>query len=309
MTDADVDGAHIRTLLLTFFYRQMPELIDRGYIYIAQPPLYKIKKGKQEQYLKDDTDLNNYFLQNAIDNSALFVTADAPPLAGESLESLSRTFLSVMASIGRLSLRYDGALLEKLIYMPKVDEAMIEDAPSIQAWIEELEGRLNLDLRISESCTLMRVNEDEADEAGIMLTRKTHGIGNERLIPFDFFNSIEYRRITELGHQLTGLLSDQAYVKRGDKEQPVSSFRQALEWLMDDAKKGQHVQRYKGLGEMNPEQLWETTMNADVRRLLQVSIEDAVAADQIFTTLMGDQVEPRREFIETHALTVENLDV
>lgn len=309
MTDADVDGAHIRTLLLTFFYRQMPELIDRGYIYIAQPPLYKIKKGKQEQYLKDDTDLNNYFLQSAIDNAALFVTRDAPPLAGESLESLSRTFLSVMASIGRLSLRYDGTLLEKLIYMPKVEEAMIEDVASMQVWIEELEGRLNMELRISESCTLMRVDENEAEEAGILLTRKIHGIGNERLIPFDFFNSIEYRRITELGQQLTGLLSDQAYVKRGDKEQPVSSFRQALEWLMDDAKKGQHVQRYKGLGEMNPEQLWETTMNADVRRLLQVSIEDAVGADQIFTTLMGDQVEPRREFIETHALTVENLDV
>jgi DNA gyrase subunit B len=309
MTDADVDGAHIRTLLLTFFYRQMPELIDRGYIYIAQPPLYKIKKGKQEQYLKDDTDLNNYFLQNAIDNAALFVTTDAPPLAGESLENLSRTFLSVMASIGRLSLRYDGALLEKLIYMPKIDEAMIEDSTSLETWIQELEGRLNLDLRISESCTLSRVGEEEADEAGLLLTRKIHGIGNERLIPFDFFNSVEYRRITELGQQLTGLLSDQAYVKRGDKEQPVSSFRQALDWLMDDAKKGQHVQRYKGLGEMNPEQLWETTMNADVRRLLQVSIEDAVAADQIFTTLMGDQVEPRREFIETHALSVENLDV
>ncbi|MCU7850696.1 MAG: DNA topoisomerase (ATP-hydrolyzing) subunit B [Candidatus Thiodiazotropha sp. (ex Monitilora ramsayi)] len=309
MTDADVDGAHIRTLLLTFFYRQMPELIDRGYIYIAQPPLYKVKKGKQEQYLKDEQDLNNYFLQSALDNASLHVTADAPPLAGESLESLSRAFLAVMASIGRLSLRYDGAMLEKLIYMSKIDEIMIEDKTALQQWVEELEGRLNTDLGISESCTLQVVSEAEADEPGILLTRKTHGIGNDRLIPFDFFNSVEYRKINELGTQLNGLLSEDAYVKRGEKKQAVGSFRQALEWLMDDAKKGQHVQRYKGLGEMNPDQLWETTMNSDIRRLLQVSIEDAVAADQIFATLMGDQVEPRREFIETHALTVENLDV
>ncbi|MCU7810469.1 MAG: DNA topoisomerase (ATP-hydrolyzing) subunit B [Candidatus Thiodiazotropha sp. (ex Notomyrtea botanica)] len=309
MTDADVDGAHIRTLLLTFFYRQMPELIDRGYIYIAQPPLYKVKKGKQEQYLKDEQDLNNYFLQSALDNASLHVTADAPPLAGESLESLSRAFLAVMASIGRLSLKYDGPMLEKLIYMSKIDEIMIEDSAALKQWLDELEGRLNTDLGISESCTLQTVSEAEADEPGILLTRKTHGIGNDRLIPFDFFNSVEYRKITELGTQLNGLLSDDAYVKRGEKKQAVGSFRQALEWLMDDAKKGQHVQRYKGLGEMNPDQLWETTMNSDIRRLLQVSIEDAVAADQIFATLMGDQVEPRREFIETHALTVENLDV
>jgi DNA gyrase subunit B len=309
MTDADVDGAHIRTLLLTFFYRQMPELIDRGHIYIAQPPLYKVKKGKQEQYLKDDQDLNNYFLQSALDNASLVVTQGAPPLTGESLETLSRTFLAVMASIQRLSLRYDGDLLEKLIYMPKMDEAMIENNQEISSWIKELESRLNTDLRISESCTLKRVDESNADEPGILLTRKVHGIGNEHLIPFDFFSSVEYRKIVELGSQLNGLLSDDAVIMRGEKDQPVASFKQALDWLMEDAKRGQHVQRYKGLGEMNPEQLWETTMNADSRRLLQVSIEDAVAADQIFATLMGDQVEPRRDFIETHALTVENLDV
>ncbi|MCU7854666.1 MAG: DNA gyrase subunit B, partial [Candidatus Thiodiazotropha sp. (ex Lucinoma borealis)] len=271
--------------------------------------LYKVKKGKQEQYLKDDQDLNNYFLQSALDNASLLVTTGAPPLAGESLETLSRAFLAVMASIQRLSIRYDGSLLEKLIYMPKMDEATTENEQEISSWINELEARLNTDLRISESCTLRRVDEKEADEAGILLTRKVHGIGNEHLIPFDFFSSVEYRKMVELGSQLNGLLSEDAVVKRGEKEQHVSSFRQALDWLMDDAKRGQHVQRYKGLGEMNPEQLWETTMNVEVRRLLQVSIEDAVAADQIFTTLMGDQVEPRRDFIETHALTVENLDV
>ncbi len=309
MTDADVDGAHIRTLLLTFFYRQMHELIDRGHVYIAQPPLYKVKKGKQEQYLKDDQDLNNYFLQTALDNASLIVTEGAPPLAGESLEQLARSFLAVMASISRLSLRYDANLLEKLISMPKFSESMISNSEELSNWIKELEGMLNTDLRISESCTLESVDESESGDSGILLTRKVHGIGNERLIPYDFFNSVEYRKIVELGEQLTGFLSEDAYVKRGEKTQPVSSFKQALDWLMDDAKKGQHVQRYKGLGEMNPEQLWETTMNADLRRLLQVSIEDAVGADQIFATLMGDQVEPRRDFIETHALTVENLDV
>jgi DNA gyrase subunit B len=309
MTDADVDGAHIRTLLLTFFYRQMPELIDRGHVYIAQPPLYKVKKGKQEQYLKDDLDLNNYFLQSALDNAALIVTRGAPPLTGESLESLARSFLAVMGSISRLSLRYDGDLLEKLIYMPKIDEHMIEKEHELDQWIRELESRLNTELGISESCTLQRVDENQGEESGLLLTRKVHGIGNERRIAFDFFNSVEYRKIVELGEQLGELLSDDALVKRGEKEQPVNSFKQALDWLMEDAKRGQHVQRYKGLGEMNPDQLWETTMNADTRRLLLVSIEDAVAADQIFATLMGDQVEPRRDFIETHALTVENLDV
>jgi DNA gyrase subunit B len=308
MTDADVDGAHIRTLLLTFFYRQMPALIDRGHVYIAQPPLYKVKKGKQEQYLKDDQDLNNYFLQSALDHAALIVTEGAPPLAGESLEQLARSFLAVMASISRLSLRYDGVLLEKLITMPKLDEKLIENESEFTSWLNELIARLNTDLGISESCTLILVQESNGEPA-LLLTRKTHGIGNERLIPIDFFNSVEYRKIVELGEQLTGLLSEDAVVKRGDKESSVASFKQALDWLMDDAKRGQHVQRYKGLGEMNPDQLWETTMNVETRRLLQVSIEDAVAADQIFSTLMGDQVEPRRDFIETHALTVENLDV
>ncbi|MBL3526069.1 MAG: DNA topoisomerase (ATP-hydrolyzing) subunit B [gamma proteobacterium endosymbiont of Lamellibrachia anaximandri] len=311
MTDADVDGAHIRTLLLTFFYRQMPELIEEGYIYIAQPPLYKVKKGKQEQYLKDDQDLNNYFLQSALDNAALYVTAGAPPLAGEGLEDLARSFQVVIAGIDRLSRRYDGMLLEKLIYMPQVTAEMREHEANMQAWVEALEPRLNLDLGVAESCSLRLHGEgdSESGEAGIMVNRKVHGIGTDRFIPFSFFSTVEYRKIVELGQKLNDLLSDDAYVKRGEKSKPVNSFRQVLDWLLDEAKRGHHVQRYKGLGEMNPEQLWETTMDASARRLLQVSIEDAVAADQIFTTLMGDQVEPRRDFIEKHALSVENLDV
>lgn len=311
MTDADVDGAHIRTLLLTFFYRQMPELIERGHIYIAQPPLYKVKKGKQEQYLKDELDLNNYFLQSALDGASLHVNPEAPGLMGKSLEDLSRGFLSVAASIERLSKRYDRGFLEKLIYMPKFDESLIEDRELLQSWIHEMEGRLNTDLSISHSCSVqwLDAEEGQAEESGVLINRKVHGIGNDQFVPFNFFATIEYRKMIELGEKLNGLLEENAFVKRGEKIQPVISFKQALEWLMDEAKRGQHVQRYKGLGEMNPDQLWETTMNADTRRLLQVNIEDAVAADQIFSTLMGDQVEPRRDFIEAHALTVENLDI
>jgi len=310
MTDADVDGAHIRTLLLTFFYRQMAELIERGNIYIAQPPLYKVKKGKQEQYLKDEQDLNNYFMQAALDGAALFVTADAPPLAGESLELLARDYLAVRSSIQRLSRRYDQEFLQRLIFMPKVSEGLIGDREGMQAWIEEMKARLNSDLGVSESCSLQMLDEQESDsgEAGLLINRKVHGIGTDHFLPFEFFNTGEYRKIVELGEKLYDLLSDDAYVKRGEKSRPVRSFQETLEWLMDEAKRGQHVQRYKGLGEMNPEQLWETTMDAENRRLLQVSIEDAVASDQIFTTLMGDQVEPR-DFIETHALAVENLDI
>jgi DNA gyrase subunit B len=311
MTDADVDGAHIRTLLLTFFYRQMPELIERGHVYIAQPPLYKVKKGKQEQYLKDELELNNYFLQSALDGASLHVNEDAPGLTGKGLEDLSRSYLAVATGIDRLSRRYDKEFLEKLIYMPKFDDSVFQNKDSLQLWISEIEGRLNTDLGISQSCTVKWIESDESNkgEDGLLINRKVHGIGNDHIIPLSFFATIEYRRIVELGEKLIDLLGEGAFVRRGEKSQRVVSFKQALEWLMDEAKRGQHVQRYKGLGEMNPDQLWETTMNAESRRLLQVSIEDAVAADQIFSTLMGDQVEPRRDFIETHALTVENLDI
>jgi DNA gyrase subunit B len=311
MTDADVDGAHIRTLLLTFFYRQMPELIERGHIYIAQPPLFKVKKGKQEQYLKDEMELNNYFLQLALDGASLHVNSEAPGLTGPGLEELSRSYLSVAASIERLSKLYDKEFLDKLIYMHKVNVSLIQDKENLQGWINEMEGRLNTDLGISQSCTVKWIESGEGptEESGLLINRKIHGIGNDHLMPLSFFSTIEYRKIVELGEKLNDLIGEGAFVRRGEKTLAVSSFKQALEWLMDEAKRGQHVQRYKGLGEMNPDQLWETTMNAESRRLLQVSIEDAVAADQIFSTLMGDQVEPRRDFIEAHALTVENLDV
>ncbi len=307
MTDADVDGAHIRTLLLTFFYRQMKELVERGHIYIAQPPLYKIKKGKQEQYLKDDDDLNRYLLQTALENASLCVNAEAPPLAGESIENLARTFITTMATVNRLSRRYDQAFLEKLIYMPTVTQELLGDPQALDSWMSEMTGRLNLDQGLSNRYSLERSAQDE--KPAFKIVKRTHGIEHPSSVPDEFFSGGDYRKLRGLGQQLDGLLAEDAYVQRGERTKPVSSFKQALDWLMEEAKRGQHIQRYKGLGEMNPEQLWETTMDPNSRRLLQVNIEDAVAADEIFTTLMGDQVEPRREFIEDNALTVENLDV
>ncbi len=309
MTDADVDGAHIRTLLLTFFYRQMGELVERGHIYIAQPPLYKVKRGKQEQYLKDDADLDQYLLQTALDNASLYVSAEAPPLSGAALEDLSQKYTTVMASIRRLAQRYDKEVLEKLIFMPVVDQALLDNSVRLQQWLEELTGRINVERGISDQFEIGPVVETAEQVRAIRVVRKIHGIESESMLSLDFFSTGDYRRLLDLGAQLDGLIQDGAYVKRGERQQEITSFSQALTWLMEEAKRGQHIQRYKGLGEMNPEQLWETTMNPEARRLLRVDIEDAVAADQIFTTLMGDQVEPRRDFIEQNALSVENLDI
>jgi DNA gyrase subunit B len=310
MTDADVDGAHIRTLLLTFFYRQMAELIERGHVYIAQPPLYKVKKGKQEQYLKDDADLNQYLLQTALDNAELHVNEEAPALTETALESLAKQYISAMRTVKRLSRKYDHQMVEKLIYVDPLDESDLHDQAKLGVWLKELQDRLNAGQSVSSRFELERVNSfEELEEEGIKVTRLVHGIGTDSFIPLDFFSSVEYRKLTELGASLNGLLSEGAFIKRGERRNEIASFADALNWLMDEAKRGQHIQRYKGLGEMNPEQLWETTMNPESRRLLRVSIEDVVGADEIFTTLMGDQVEPRRDFIEKNALAVENLDV
>ncbi|MEJ2141922.1 MAG: DNA topoisomerase (ATP-hydrolyzing) subunit B [Gammaproteobacteria bacterium] len=307
MTDADVDGSHIRTLLLTFFYRQMPELIENGYIYIAQPPLYKVKKGKQERYVKDDTELNQYLLQNALDNTELYVNEGAPALSGQGLESLAQQYMMVMDSTKRLSRRYPSEVLEKMITMKSISADVTKD--EAEKWFAELQLRLDND--VSDFKYEINVDNVEGESshwcAKINITR--HGLSTEKTIDRDFFESGEYRAIGTLSEQLGDLLGDKAYVKRGDRQQEVSSFKQVMEWLLEDAKRGQHIQRYKGLGEMNPDQLWETTLDANSRRLLQVQIEDAIAADEIFTTLMGDQVEPRRDFIESNALNASNLDV
>jgi len=309
MTDADVDGSHIRTLLLTFFYRQMPEIVERGHVYIAQPPLYKIKRGKQERYVKDDLELNDYLLQTALDNAALHVSADAPPLSGASLESLAKEYMTVMAGIQRLSRRYPAAALEKMITMAPLPEAALLDIDQARGWFTELEQRLNSDEQGPErySVTL----EPEGGEGGwrALVTIARHSVTSSYVIGGDFFETGDYRAIRDLGAQLTDLLGEGAYMQRGERRQEVTSFKQALDWLLEEAKRGQSIQRYKGLGEMNPEQLWETTLNSETRRLLQVQIEDVIAADEIFTTLMGDHVEPRRDFIEKNALAVANLDI
>ena len=310
MTDADVDGSHIRTLLLTFFYRQLPLLIERGHIYIAQPPLYKVKRGKQEMYVKDDVELNALLLNAALDDAALYLNPEAPPLRGAGLESLARQYVEVQAIVRRWSRRYDERLLERLLYVPVLSIADFADQPKLSAWVAELAASLN-QLAEGEAryeLTLQSATSDELP-ARIQISKREHGSVTEKTLTRDFFDSADYRRIADLARTLADLIGEGAYVQRGESRHAVSSFKQAIDWLFDHAKRGQSIQRYKGLGEMNPDQLWETTINPETRRLMQVRIEDAVEADEIFTTLMGDQVEPRREFIERNALTVANLDV
>ncbi len=309
MTDADVDGSHIRTLLLTFFFRQMPELIERGHIYIAQPPLYKIKKGKQEQYIKDDEALEASLAQSALDNAVLFVGGDAPPILGTALEKLVIEYRSIQATIQRLSRRYPHALLNALIHLPVVNEALYGQQEYTTQLMEQLNTELDKQRLVSTQYSIELIEDPEKHTLTLCMTVIYHGVPCKYMINRELFLSSEYRKLLALGAKLNGLLQAGAYVKRGEKQTALSTFAEAVEWLMAEAKKGQSIQRYKGLGEMNPEQLWETTMDPATRRLLQVTIEDAVSADKIFTTLMGDQVEPRREFIETNALDVVNLDI
>ncbi len=308
MTDADVDGSHIRTLLLTFFYRQIPLLIERGHIYIAQPPLYKVKRGKQEVYVKDDLELNTMLLASALDDAELHVNSGAPPLSGPGLQALARQYMEVQAIIKRWARRYDERLLDQLIYMPAVSATEFERADWMRDWTRDLALHLN---GLSDSPRSYRVELKQVDghPTRVTVSKTEHGSVTEKALPKEFFESAEYRRIVDLGKTLAGLIGDGAYIKRGDVREDIGSFKQVMTWLLDQARKGQSIQRYKGLGEMNPEQLWDTTINPATRRLMQVRIEDILASDEIFTTLMGDQVEPRREFIEKNALAVSNLDV
>jgi DNA gyrase subunit B len=309
MTDADVDGSHIRTLLLTFFYRQMPELIERRHIYIAQPPLYKIKRGKQERYAKDDGELNAYLLQSALENTRLSVSAGSPPISAQAFESLAGKYMAVMATIRRMSKRWNAGVLEQFIYMPELTIEDARDGDRVEQWCKQLEARLNNERAdgLRFAITVAREPDNKGWRAEII--ESLHGIANRRQLTQEFFSSGEYRSMVELGRQLDGLIGSGAVIQRGERTREVADFKQVMDWIVDEAKRGQQIQRYKGLGEMNPDQLWETTMNVETRRLLQVQIDDAVAADEIFTTLMGDQVEPRREFIEKHALSVANLDI
>ena len=310
MTDADVDGSHIRTLLLTFFYRQIPLLIERGHIYIAQPPLYKLKRGKQEMYVKDDNELNAMLLTSALDDAALHVNTEAPPLRGSGLEMLARKYMEVQAIIARWSRRYDTQLLEQLVYLPQASSADFERPEWLRGWIQDLERKLNArDDGLGTRYALTLREAADGNAARIHVQKREHGTTTDKFLTREFFDSAEYQRIADLSTTLAGLIGEGAFVTRGEARAEIQGFKAAIEWLFEQAKRGQQIQRYKGLGEMNPDQLWDTTINPETRRLMQVRIEDAVAADDIFTTLMGDAVEPRREFIERNALTVANLDV
>lgn len=309
MTDADVDGSHIRTLLLTFFYRQMPELIERGHIYIAQPPLYRVKRGKHESYVKDEEALAHYLIQIALEDARLHVNASAPPIQGLPLEQLVGRYNKAQMLIRRLSSRYPIAILEAMMHLPTVTAAMLKDRAQIQQWIEACEKYLIAQQQEKNSSLLAIEENTDTGYFYPVVEMRIHGVENlYRFLP-DFFHSQEYHTLKQVGQELENLIEPGAFIVRGEKQAAVQDFKSALEWLMQEAKRGQQIQRYKGLGEMNPEQLWSTTMDPQTRRLLQVKVEDAINADQIFTTLMGDQVEPRREFIETNALYVENLDI
>jgi len=309
MTDADVDGSHIRTLLLTFFYRQMRELVDRGHVYIAQPPLYKVKKGKQERYVKDDKELNAYLLQLAIEGAQLHLADDAPAISDLALENLARQYITILAIFDRLGQHIPPEMLEELVDLPRVTETLLLDENAMLEWGELLAEHLNAKSGASVSYTASVKSDENSNQYGLVIARRLHGISSTNELTSDFFNSADYQQIAQFVEQVGDLFTPESYVNRGERQQPVSRFSEAYEWLMREARKGLNIQRYKGLGEMNPDQLWETTMDPENRRLLRVRIEDAISADEVFTTLMGDQVEPRREFIETNALNVSNLDV
>ena len=301
MTDADVDGSHIRTLLLTFFYRQMPDLVERGHIYIAQPPLYKIKHGKEERYLKDDHELKEYLLRLALKDAELHPGGDRLPLANEALEEVARSYILAEAVIERLAKRIDAVVLAALLRDPEISLA---DAAAAEQSAQHLMALCRVPGLVIEP------RYDQKNETQVLaIKRMQHGNLRVGYLDNDFLGSGDYTQIKQTAHVLQGLLGQGAFVKRGDHEQRITEFKEALDWLLDEVKKGVSIQRYKGLGEMNPEQLWETTMDPSSRRLLRTQIEDAITADEIFTTLMGDLVEPRRAFIETNALGVRNLDV
>lgn len=309
MTDADVDGSHIRTLLLTFFYRQTPELVERGYIYIAQPPLYKVKRGKQEQYVKDDEALYDYLTQSALDSAEFYPAKDAPAVSALALEELVHQYRRVEKIIKRHTRRYNNNVLKRVSFLPVLKADDFKNVDTIDNYINQLDLSLQHLNNTNQEYSVDRLHNLETNLYIPRVIIKHHGSAQTILLNPEFFASKDYKELSNLGLKLATLVEEGAHIKRGEKTQEVESFEQALNWLMDEAKRGQTIQRYKGLGEMNPEQLWETTMDPDVRRMLQVNIEDAVAADEIFTTLMGDNVEPRRDFIETNALDAENIDI
>ena len=318
MTDADVDGSHIRTLLLTFFYRQMPELFERGYIYIGLPPLYKVTQGKQITYLKDDSALGQFLLASAVEGSTLSPGKDLPAISGPALELLMQRFDAAQSQLKRLRLRFDSGVLEALMEMPVVDAEAHVLRPRLEELAATLEKRLAGPALDHPHYTVKAievgggVREDGTQipiSYSLSVERTHHGLTTHTLLPAHFFATSDYVPLAELARHLGGLLGPGATVMRGGKSKEINTFREGHSWLMEQAKRNREIGRFKGLGEMNPEQLWDTSVNPETRRLLKVGIEDAVAADQTFSILMGEAVEPRREFIEANALRVANLDV
>jgi DNA gyrase subunit B len=300
MTDADVDGAHIRTLLLTFFYRQMPELVERGHIYIAQPPLYKVKVGKTERYIKDDQELNQFLLKMALDDASVTPKAGAEPISGSALEAMAHEYLLAEAIINRLDHLINPEVLHAIVDGNlRID---LSDETAATASAAEISKRV--------SGIQIRARYDDAHERWQLRIEKMHH-GNLKVgvIDEDLLISGDWTQLCKTADMLSGLFGSGGYAQRGEKKAPVVSFAQAMNWLLAEVERTVSKQRYKGLGEMNPGQLWETTMDPKVRRLLRVQIEDAIGADEIFTTLMGELVEPRRNFIESNALAARNIDV
>jgi len=301
MTDADVDGSHIRTLLLTFFYRQMPELIERGYVYIAQPPLYKIKQGKQESYLKDEAEMNRYMLERALDDARFYPDADGPAIDESALATLLADFQQARQVAARLKLRHDPDVVDQLI---DFEDFSLDADFDIDGWSERFRERLD---RATPAGVVWHIKR--LGGGGVVISRHAQGVVIDTILDATFFQSAEYRQFAKIGRSIAELIGSEARVERGKQATIVSRFSEAYDWLMEESRKGRSFQRFKGLGEMNPDQLWDTTVNPETRRLLKVTVEDAVAADDIFSTLMGNEVEPRRAFIEDNALQVSNLDV
>lgn len=308
MTDADVDGAHIRTLLLTFFFRQMPEIIERGHIYIAQPPLYKIKRGKNEQYIKDEEELESYLTHIALEKAALYPSEDAPAITEEALASLVESYRATQDAIRRRGNIVPIEILHEMLSLHELKADEMENKESVLDWINALSQRLPDAGRSGSVFHVEPVADPERGVHNVMIQVVTHGIAKEYLLDQEFFKGEGYRKIAAMGNTLRATLEEGAYIQRGERVHVIEDFWDTVQWLLNEAKRGFTIQRYKGLGEMNPDQLWETTMDPNSRRMLQVSIEDAVGADKMFTTLMGDEVEPRRVFIESNALNVANLD-
>jgi DNA gyrase subunit B len=302
MTDADVDGSHIRTLLLTFFYRQMTELVEGGHIYIAQPPLFKVKLGRDERYLKDEQALKDYTLSVALKDAEV-IDRTGKSISIEAIEEIARSYIAAEAIVERLSYRYDRTILDAILNGLEISLSTAEETTKTIDRISSISG--------GQEMRLLDYSEEENEKQGyaIKIIRLTHGNEYESIIDESFISSGEYKQLNEVSKLTGDLFTQGTTVRRKDREQEASSFKEVLDWLLDDAKRIIGVQRYKGLGEMNPDQLWETTMDPKVRILLKATVEDGIAADRIFETLMGDDVEPRRNFIESNALRARNLDV